>query len=335
MISVIVPVYNVQDYLPMCIGSICSQTYRNLEILLVDDGSTDDSPRICREFAERDPRIRYIRMENSGVSAARNRGIELAQGRWIGFLDADDYVEPNFYEELASGIVQSEKKIVCCGVRAEDTEGNRIERMKGRILPAEVQDFDREEALLRYLNPDTRILYWSVWNKLCDADLVKECSFEEGRTKAEDFDFCLLCILRSDGIRYLPKELYHYRVRPGSIITGGVFSKNTFDRVFFTDKALREVQKEGAGAEAVRCAQINRELTMAKILRAFHKNRADEKVFREELEYCREALRSCSHEVSRAPLARAGRENPWYAVSMKSKVLCFMAEHCEKLLRFF
>ena len=92
MISVIVPVYNVQDYLPRCLESICSQTYGNLEIILIDDGSTDDSPRICREFAERDPRIRYIRTENSGVSAARNRGIGLAQGRWIGFLDSDDYV---------------------------------------------------------------------------------------------------------------------------------------------------------------------------------------------------------------------------------------------------
>lgn len=335
MISVIVPVYNVQDYLPRCLESICSQTYGNLEIILIDDGSTDDSPRICREFAERDPRIRYIRTENSGVSAARNRGIGLAQGRWIGFLDSDDYVEPDFYEKLEAQAVLSGKKIVCSGVRAQDPEGNRIERMKGRMLPDAIQDFDREEALQRYLNPDTRILYWAVWNKLYDADLVKELSFEEGRITAEDFDFCLHCILRADGIRYLPEELYHYLVRPGSAITSGTFSKDTFDRVFFTDRALREVREAGAGTETVRCAQINRELTMAKILHAFHKKRADKNAFREELEYCREALRSCSHEVSRAPLARAGRENPWYAVTMKSKVLCFMAEHCEKLLRFF
>ena len=171
-ISVIVPVYNVEEYLLRCLESILGQTYRDLQVILVDDGSTDGSSRLCAEFAERDPRIECIRISNSGVSAARNRGLEAAKGRWIGFVDADDYIEAGFYETLVTHLTHSDKQIVCCGVRAEDTEGNRIERFKGRRFPAGEQDFDRDDALLRYLNPDTRILYWAVWNKLYSAELL-------------------------------------------------------------------------------------------------------------------------------------------------------------------
>ena len=89
-ISVIVPVYNVEEYLPRCLESILGQTYRDLQVILVDDGSTDGSSRLCAEFAERDPRVECIRISNSGVSAARNRGLAAAKGRWIGFVDADD-----------------------------------------------------------------------------------------------------------------------------------------------------------------------------------------------------------------------------------------------------
>ena len=123
-ISVIVPVYNVEEYLPRCLESILGQTYRDLQVILVDDGSTDGSSRLCAEFAERDPRIECIRISNSGVSAARNRGLEAAKGRWIGFVDADDYIEAGFYETLVTHLTHSDKQIVCCGVRAEDTEGN-------------------------------------------------------------------------------------------------------------------------------------------------------------------------------------------------------------------
>ena len=216
-ISVIVPVYNVEEYLPRCLESICGQTYEDLQIILVDDGSTDGSLRICRQFAGKDPRILSISIPNSGVSAARNRGLELAAGEWIGFIDADDYIEAGLYELLVTELIHSDKQIVSCGVRAEDTGGNRIERMKGRRVPADRQDLDREEALLRFLNPDTRVLYWAVWNKLYSAELLRELRFEDGRVTGEDFDFTLRCLLRSNGTRCLPEEMYHYLIRPGQV----------------------------------------------------------------------------------------------------------------------
>ena len=335
-ISVIVPVYNVEEYLPRCLESILGQTYRDLQVILVDDGSTDGSSRLCAEFAERDPRIECIRTSNSGVSAARNRGLEAAKGRWIGFVDADDYIEAGFYETLVTHLTHSDKQIVCCGVRAEDTEGNRIERFKGRRLPAGEQDFDRDDALLRYLNPDTRILYWAVWNKLYSAELLKGIAFENGRVIAEDFDFTLRCFLRSDGLRYIPDELYHYLVRPGSAITGSRFSKNSFDGMFFMDRAVREIQRAGIGGEVIKCALIGREITAAKTLRDYQRgNReaAGPENAEADLARCRETL-SSGREAMRAPLARRNGGSAWSAVTPKSKVLCFIAAHCEKLLRF-
>lgn len=335
-ISVIVPVYNVEEYLPRCLESILGQTYRDLQVILVDDGSTDGSSRLCAEFAERDPRIECIRTSNSGVSAARNRGLEAAKGRWIGFVDADDYIDAGFYETLVSHLTQSDKQIVCCGVRAEDTEGNRIERFKGRRFPAVEQDFDRDDALLRYLNPDTRILYWAVWNKLYSAELLKGIAFENEKVIAEDFDFTLRCFLRSDGLRYIPDELYHYLVRPGSAITGSRFSKNSFDGMFFMDRAVREIQRTGIGGEVIKCALIGREITAAKTLRDYQRgNREAEGPENAEadLARCRETL-SSGREAMRAPLARRNGGSAWSAVTLKSKVLCFIAAHCEKLLRF-
>lgn len=335
-ISVIVPVYNVEEYLPRCLESILGQTYRDLQIILVDDGSMDGSSRLCAEFAERDPRIECIRISNRGVSAARNRGLAAAKGRWIGFVDADDYIDAGFYETLVTHLTQSDKQIVCCGVRAEDTEGNRIERLKGRRVPAEVQDFDREKALLRFLNTDTRILYWAVWNKLYSAELLKGIVFEDGKGKAEDLDFTLRCLIKSNGIRYLPEEMYHYLIRPGSIITGSRFSEDTFDRMFFLDKAAAEAQEAGVSEEAVKCALISREITAAKILRDYYREgrgAAKSEEIEAGLAQCREAL-SSGRDVLRAPLVGRDGRSAWSAVTLKSKVLCFTAAHCEKMLRF-
>ena len=251
-------------------------------------------------------------------------------------MDADDYIEAGFYETLVTHLTHSDKQIVCCGVRAEDTEGNRIERFKGRRFPAGEQDFDRDDALLRYLNPDTRILYWAVWNKLYSAELLKGIAFEDGKAKAEDFDFTLRCLLKSNGLRYIPDELYHYLVRPGSAITGSRFSKNSFDGMFFMDRAVREIQRAGIGGEVIKCALIGREITAAKTLRDYQRGdreAAGPENAEADLARCRETL-SSGREAMRAPLARRNGGSAWSAVTLKSKVLCFIAAHCEKLLRF-
>ena len=114
LISVIVPVYNVAEYLPECVDSICNQSYKNLEIILVDDGSTDNSGKICDEYAKKDLRIKVIHKENGGLSDARNTGIEIAQGEWISFVDSDDLISNHMYEKMyEAGLIYS-ASLVCC-----------------------------------------------------------------------------------------------------------------------------------------------------------------------------------------------------------------------------
>ncbi len=113
-VSVIVPIYNAEKYLNKCLESIIGQTYKNLEIILVDDGSSDNSPTICDAWAQIDSRIRVIHKKNGGVSSARNAGIDLAQGDYIGFVDADDWIEPNMYEVLINNAVLINHPAVMC-----------------------------------------------------------------------------------------------------------------------------------------------------------------------------------------------------------------------------
>lgn len=127
LISMIVPVYNVEKYLKKCVESIVAQTYQHLEIILVDDGSTDKSTEICDQYAREDTRIMVIHQKNSGVSAARNTGIACARGEFFSFIDGDDYVSPNMIEHLYSRIVQDCSDLAVCGYKKVDEEGNELE----------------------------------------------------------------------------------------------------------------------------------------------------------------------------------------------------------------
>ena len=117
LISVIVPVYNVEKYLPQCLNSIINQTYKNIEVVLVDDGSTDDSGNICEEYKKNDERIIVVHQKNSGLSAARNVGIEISTGEYITFIDSDDYISPDYIENLYSALEQYSADIAICDLK--------------------------------------------------------------------------------------------------------------------------------------------------------------------------------------------------------------------------
>ena len=114
LISIIVPVYKVEKYLQECVTSIQNQTYRNLEIILVDDGSPDKSGKLCNEYAKRDSRIKVIHKVNGGLSSARNAGLKIAKGEYIGFVDSDDYIRKNMYEKLLDACIQNKTEIAAC-----------------------------------------------------------------------------------------------------------------------------------------------------------------------------------------------------------------------------
>lgn len=220
-ISIIVPVYNVEEYVDECIKSIVSQTYENLEILIVDDGSRDESGEICDRWSERDSRVRVIHQENKGLSAARNTGIDAATGELIGFVDGDDVVFPNMYEELYKNMIRYRAQICCCGVkRGKSFELNNKNDMKTGEKESkyfrEVQIFGPREAL-KELVLEERIQV-HVWNKLYDRSVIKDLLFEQGKYHEDEF-WSHQVLARAERIVVLEEELYGYRWRENSVMT--------------------------------------------------------------------------------------------------------------------
>ena len=162
-LSVIVPVYNADRYLHRCVDSILNQTYKDFELILVDDGSKDCCPQICDEYALKDSRVKVIHQENSGVSVARNNGIELCKGQFISFVDADDYIGPEMFKELVSGI-QGKADIVMCGYTL------CCEQQEKHIFSNAPKEFNLQALKTNY---DTYKISNSSWAKLYKRNLLK------------------------------------------------------------------------------------------------------------------------------------------------------------------
>lgn len=228
MISVIVPVYNAEKYLSTCIESILSQTYTNFELLLVDDGSTDNSGVICDEYAQKDNRIKVIHQENSGVSSARNAGLKICNGDYIQFIDSDDYIKSSFLEILYSAIMNDNSQIAVCKattVLIDGTEKESNSKVIDNIC------LEKNEATVFLFNEMNNAL----WNKLISKDVIKNIAFEEGRTFGEDPYFLVQILNNCDKVSFVPDELYYYRKNEGSI-TSTRFSEKKLDQVYFKDK---------------------------------------------------------------------------------------------------
>lgn len=162
MISVIVPVYNVKPYLQKCVDSIRNQTYQNLEIILVDDGSTDGSGEMCDEYANKDGRVIALHQKNAGQGAARNLGLDTAHGEWVGFVDADDWIDLNYYEKLVRAAKTADADMACCDRRIYDEEGNLTYEVK--IVEGKAYRIDDvEDYFYRYFFRYTPVVYNKVY----------------------------------------------------------------------------------------------------------------------------------------------------------------------------
>ena len=204
-VSVIVPVYNVEAYLPKCLDSLLMQSYVNWQAILVDDGSTDSSGAICDAYARRDSRFRVIRQPNAGAGAARNRGLDLADGEYIAFLDSDDWVEPEWLQTL----MNAGADVAECGFTEEFADGPRA------MTPWAEERFPAEEYLARYPGEWRSAL---VWNKLYRAALLRTVWFPEGRRIDDEF-FTYRAVAGAGEILRLPKALYHYRQRKSGAVS--------------------------------------------------------------------------------------------------------------------
>lgn len=221
LISVIVPVYNVEAYLSRCVESIRNQTYQNLEIILVDDGTKDRCNVLCDEYALEDSRIRVIHKENGGLSSARNAGIDSAQGEYLAFVDSDDWIEPDTYEAMLAAAQKYGVKLVCAGRYDVDS---KTDRKTLGLCPQKEESVSAKEVLRRIFTWDN--MDSAAWDKLYDHSLFREIRFPLGKV-CEDVPIMYRIVLDAGEVAMLNKPIYNYFHRPGSITTARI-SEKTF-----------------------------------------------------------------------------------------------------------
>lgn len=220
LISVIVPVYNVEKYLKNCVDSLICQSYPNLEIILVDDGSPDSCPEICDSFEKEHSNIRVIHKENGGLSSARNAGIDIARGEYIGFVDSDDTVFPDMYETLYDLIKDKNRAIACVSTVSVDAEGN-----ENTYLRHSDESINTEDYLIGLL-----MFYGdcSAWSKLFSREIFHGKRFRDGRLN-EDVLFMFESADKFDTVFFSSVIGYRYYMRGGSI--SRAFGKAVHDMV--------------------------------------------------------------------------------------------------------
>lgn len=213
-ISIIVPVYNVEPYLDRCVQSIVNQTYRNLEIILVDDGSPDNCPQMCDAWAAKDPRIKVIHKENGGLSDARNAGMNAATGEYIGFVDSDDWIAPEMVERLKSAMEADRSDIAACTVEMvwEDGSPSRLLTVRENCV---MDRLEAQEALL-----DESMLKQPVWYKLYRKEMIQDIPFEVGKTH-EDVFWSYQAVGNAKRVSVIDYIGYYYWQRGDSIMGEG------------------------------------------------------------------------------------------------------------------
>ena len=238
-ISVIVPVYKAEAYLTQCIESIRNQTYQNLEIILVDDGSPDRCGAMCDDFAAQDPRIRVIHKENGGQSSARNAALSVATGEYIGFVDSDDWIEPHMYQTLYDRLVEHDAQISVCGGQLEFPDGSISYFNPHYPKDKDLQLFDTLGALENVIG--NQQLTNSLCDKLYHRSILEGLRMSEGKIY-EDMELVPQCLEKAQRVVYHPEPYYHYR-QTGSSTIRGEFTPGRFAEADVALKIARDYEK--------------------------------------------------------------------------------------------
>lgn len=237
LLSVIIPAYNVEKYIDHCLNTVTNQTYKNLEIIIVDDGSPDNSGKIIDDWSKKDCRIKVIHKENGGLGFARNSGLEIATGDYIAFIDSDDYIDLNMYETLINKAIETKSDIVYCGFHKEVNYDSfeDISDFSTEITFNENQILDLSLAFVRK-NPiiAKEKLAMSVWHSIYRKNVIKVNFYSERVVGSEDLHFQISAVLNSKKITFIPDCLYYYRYNGNSL------TQNVKFDIFFRYKKLRE-----------------------------------------------------------------------------------------------
>ena len=238
LVSIILPVYNAQNHLARCVGSICAQTYSNIEIIILNDGSKDQSLPVCEEFRQKDSRILLVDKANSGVSDTRNLGLKLASGKYVEFVDSDDYLDPDFTERLVAAAEENEadfviapyKMVIPAGASKPEQVLDKIQDELGVMSvarPPEVREYgflpagvyDKDTFALRLMDKPASYFYSVLWNKLYRRDILtgNDIQFVSEMRWAEDLVFNLRYIQYAERFVAIDKPGYYYVQNPQSI----------------------------------------------------------------------------------------------------------------------
>lgn len=240
-VSVIIPVYNAQKFLDRCVRSVLEQTLPEVEVILVDDGSTDESGRMCDAYAAWNSRVQVLHLENGGPARARNQGIRIAKGTYIGFVDSDDYVDQSMFEKLYEAAQRTDSDIAMCNYAVETTESTCPATMNYRPLYTETEI--KTDLIQRYYTGDHSGLY-SMCNKLFRRSFIWANSLEIDETlrRGEDAWFIFECLKVARVVSYLPEVLYYYYQNSDSIMH--TLSADQFQKWTFSRKKLLEENQQ-------------------------------------------------------------------------------------------
>lgn len=241
LISVIIPLFNAQEYLDRCLETVVEQTYDNLEIILVDDKSTDFSPELCDRWAERDSRIRVIhKTVNEGQGIGRNDALKIAKGDYITFADADDYLEKDIYEKMMKTALEYDADIVNMGYFQQQADGS----FKKRVIPGDAVEVrtdiaDYMNQLMPGFNPGNRT--WAVWTAIFRHEVCMHDFPSERKAISEDLVWTLEALDKSKTVVTIPKAGYYYIFNPDSFCR--YFGADTIDRFKVTGRLIEKLEK--------------------------------------------------------------------------------------------
>ena len=235
LVSIIIPIYNVEKYLEQCIKSLINQTYRNLEIILINDGSTDKSTKICEKYKNQDNRIVFINKKNGGSASAKNEGLKIAKGDYITFVDSDDFIEPDMIEYMVNTIKKYNSDIIQCSFTNLYKNTERFKQDK--IVEQKISSKDFLELFLKKWDSSL------FWNKLFKREVIENVFFKEGRCIDDEF-FTYKCVINSKSIVTSNKIVYNYRMRKSGVMKSESSQKQILkDRVDYLYERYEIVRK--------------------------------------------------------------------------------------------
>lgn len=235
LISIIIPVYGVEKYIAQCLESVINQTYKNLEIIVVNDGTKDKSAEIAKEYATKDSRIKVYDFQNGGLSVARNRGLEIATGDYISYIDSDDWLDTKMYETLLETAMKNEADMVKCGI----IETNGAAEEKITFSDVKIINNEQHKAFKNYFKG---ILWTLAWNGLYKKELAKKVKFPDNVVHEDNYSSGMFLYLAKKVIA-MPSCLNYYRVNDAGISKGGV--KRPLDKILAISKLKQDLLKLG------------------------------------------------------------------------------------------